>query len=220
MRVLEVVTDVVRVLVPLAVLAAAAPAFAFDPYEIQIYDGSIDARHEVGLEVHMNQPRDGSFHLTFEPSLGLTDWWELGAYFQTAGGDYQGVKLRTKFVRALSPEWRLGVNFELSRLPHEGWGGEIRPIVGFENDRFLVAANPIVSFPASFEPGAMAKVKFGWLGVGLEYYAVLTEPREQYLFEAIDLFGIKDVEVNLAVGQGFGAASGQLIFKTILGYTF
>jgi len=32
--------------------------------------------------------------------------------------------------------------------------------------------------------------------------------------------GVKDVEVNAAVGQGFGAASGQLVFKTILGYAF
>ncbi len=206
----------------LALALIAAPAFAFDPFEIQIYDGSIDARHEAGLEVHMNQPRDGSFHLTFEPSFGLTDWWELGGYFQTAGASYEGVKLRTKFVWPVShePELRLGVNFELSRIPDEGWGGEIRPIIGFENDRFLLAANPIVSFPASFEPGAMAKVKFGWLGLGLEYYAVLSEPREQYLFEAADLFGIKNVEVNAAVGQGFGAASGQLIFKMILGYAF
>jgi hypothetical protein len=197
----------------------AAPAFAFDPFEIQIYDGGIDARHEAGLEVHMNQPRDGSFHLTFEPSFGLTDWWELGGYFQTAGGSYEGVKLRTKFVWPVS-QFRLGVNFEVSRIPDEGWGGEVRPIVGFENDRFLLAANPIVSFPASFEPGAMAKVKFGWLGIGLEYYAVLSEPHEQYLFEAADLFGIKNVEVNAAVGQGFGAASGQLVFKMILGYAF
>ena len=206
----------------LALALGALPAFAFDPFEIQIYDGSIDARHEAGLEVHLNQPRDGSFHLTFEPSFGLTDWWELGGYLQTAGGSYEGVKLRTKFVWPFShePEFRLGANFELSRVPDEGWGGEIRPIVGFENDRFLLAANPIVSFPASFEPGAMAKVKLGWFGFGLEYYAVLSEPREQYLFEAIDLFGIKNVEVNAAVGQGFNAASGQLIFKMIVGYAF
>lgn len=205
--------------VALAVGLVAVPAFAFDPYEIQIYDGSIDARHEGGLEVHVNRPRGGPLHVTLEPSFGLTDWWELGGYFQTADGEYQGVKLRTKFVLPLS-QFRLGVNFELSRIPNEGWGGEIRPILAFENDRFLVAANPIVSFPAEFEPGAMAKVKLGVVGLGLEYYAVLSRPREQYLFEAIDLFGIRNVEVNAAVGQGFGAASGQLIFKTILGYAF
>jgi len=197
----------------------AAPARAFDPFEIQVYDGSIDERHQAGLEVHLNRPRDGPLHVTLEPSYGLTPFWELGGYFQTADGKYEGVKLRTKLAVPLG-SFRAGVNFELSRIPAEGWGGEIRPILAFEDDRFLLAMNPIVSFPAAFEPAAMAKLKLGAVGLGLEYYATLSQPREQYLFEALDLFGVKDVEVNAAVGQGFGAASGQLVFKTILGYAF
>ncbi|MGE5047868.1 MAG: hypothetical protein ACM3PC_04825 [Deltaproteobacteria bacterium] len=209
----------VRFGLSLALALAAGPAKAFDPFEIQVYDGSIDDRHQAGLEVHVNRPRGGPLHVTLEPSFGLTDFWELGGYFQTADGSYEGVKLRTKLAVPLGA-FRAGVNFELSRIPNEGWGGEIRPILAFENERFLLAVNPIVSFPAAFEPAAMAKLKLGVVGVGLEYYATLTEPREQYLFEAVDLFGIKGVEVNAAVGQGFGAAGGQLIFKTILGYAF
>jgi len=208
-----------RLGVLLALALAAAPALAFDPFEIQVYDGSIDERHQAGLEVHLNRPRDGPLHVTLEPSYGVTDFWELGGYFQTADGKYEGVKLRTKLAVPVG-SFRAGVNFELSRIPSEGWGGEIRPIVAFENERFLLAANPIVSFPAAFEPAAMAKLKLGAVGLGLEYYATLSQPREQYLFEALDLFGVKDVEVNAAVGQGFGAASGQLVFKTILGYAF
>jgi hypothetical protein len=129
------------------------------------------------------------------------------------------VKLRTKLAAPLGA-FRAGVNFELSRIPHESWGGEIRPILAFEDERFLFAVNPIVSFPAAFEPAGMAKLKLGTVGLGLEYYATVSQPREQYLFEAADLFGIKDVEVNAAVGEGFGAASGQLVFKTIFGYAF
>ena len=204
----------------LALALEAAPALAFDPFEIQVYDGSIDERHQAGLELHVNRPRDGPLHLTLEPSFGLTDFWELGGYFQTADGRYEGVKLRTKLALPLG-RFRAGVNFELSRIPDEGWGGEIRPILAFENERFLLAMNPIVSFPAAFEPAAMAKLKLGLVGLGLEYYATVTPPpREQYLFEAVDLFGVKDVEVNAAVGQGFGAANGQLVFKSILGYAF
>src|SRR4051812_50207378 len=109
----------------------------------------------------MNQPREGSFHLTFEPSFGLTDWWELGAYFQTAGGDYQGVKLRTKFVRSLSPEWRLGVNFELSRLPHEGWGGGKKPNGGFEKERVPLAPHPHLRLPPPLPPGAVGEGEVG-----------------------------------------------------------
>jgi hypothetical protein len=206
--------------VPL-VLLAAAPALAVDPFEIQVYDGSADAPGHAGLEVHINRPSGGPLHLTFEPSFGITDFWELGGYLQTADGRYEGTKLRSKFVTpdSFDPNFRLGVNFELSRIPNEGWGGEIRPILAWENERFLLALNPIVSFPASFEPAGMAKVKFGLFGGGLEYYAAVSD-HVQYLFETIDLFGVKDVEVNLAVGEGLTSASHSLIFKMILGYAF
>jgi len=204
----------------LAVLVAT-PALAVDAYEIQIYDGSADAPGQAGLEVHLNSPKGGPVHFTLEPSFGITDFWELGGYFQTADGKYEGVKLRSKFVtpESFDPNFRLGLNFELSRIPNEGWGGEIRPILAWENDRFLVAVNPIVSFPAAFEPGAMAKVKFWVMGAGLEYYWAPADS-QQYLYETVDLFGVKDVEVNLALGQGLTSESQSLIFKMILGYAF
>ncbi|HYS10247.1 MAG TPA: hypothetical protein VEP66_16010 [Myxococcales bacterium] len=200
---------------------AAAPALAVDAFEIQIYDGSADAPGQAGLEVHLNQPKGGPLHFTLEPSYGITEFWELGGYFQTADGKYEGVKLRSKFVtpESFSTSFRLGLNFELSRIPNEGWGGEIRPILAFENERFLVAVNPIVSFPAAFEPGAMAKVKFWVMGAGLEYYWAPADS-QQYLYETVDLFGVKDVEVNLALGQGLTSESQSLIFKMILGYAF
>lgn len=202
-------------------LLAATPALAVDLYEIQIYDGSADAPGQAGLEMHVNRVKGGPLRVTFEPSFGVTEFWELGGYFQTKDGRYEGVKLRSKFVtpESFHPNFRLGLNFELSRIPNEGWGGEIRPILAWENDRFLVAVNPIVSFPAEFEPAGMAKVKFGIFGAGLEYYAAPAES-EQYLFETLDVLGIKDVEVNLAVGEGLTSASQSLIFKMILGYAF
>jgi hypothetical protein len=203
------------------ILLAAAPALAVDPFEIQVYDGSADAPGQAGLEVHINRPKGGPVHLTFEPSFGITAFWELGGYFQTADGEYAGVKLRSKFVtpESFDPNFRFGLNFELSRVPDEGWGGEIRPILAWENDRFLFAVNPIVSFPAAFEPAGMAKVKFGIFGAGFEYYAAIAD-EEQYLYETFDLFGVKDVEVNLGVGEGLTSGSKSLIFKMILGYAF
>ena len=65
----------------------------------------------------------------------------------------------------------------------------------------------------------MAKVKFGIFGAGLEYYAALSD-QEQYLYETLDLFGVKDVEVNLGVGEGLTSGSNSLIFKMIVGYAF
>jgi len=203
------------------VLLAAAPALAVDPYEIQIYDGSRDEPGHAGLEVHVNRVTGGPLRVTLEPSYGITTFWEVGGYFQTADGRYQGAKLRTKLVtpESFHPEFRLGMNFEVSRIPNEGWGGEVRPILAWENGRFLVAVNPIVSFPLQFEPGGMAKVKFGIFGAGLEYYAAPGES-VHYLFETLDVLGVKDVEVNLAVGEGLSSASESLVFKMILGYAF
>ena len=95
-------------------------------------------------------PRD------LEPSLGITPFWELGAYLQgavrTDDGvvDWAGVGAPSKFVTPPSwnPHWRLGVNFEVSYLPptydHDRWGSEIRPIVAWHDARWLFVFNPIL----------------------------------------------------------------------------
>ena len=193
-------------------------AFAFDPFEIQVYDGSSDEKGHGGLEVHLNRHSDAT-HLTFEPSYGLTDFWEIGGYFQTAQGHYEGVKLRTKFVTRddFVGHFRFGMNFELSREPSE-WGGEIRPIAAWENERWLLVVNPIVSFPAAFEPCAMVKLKLGHVGFGPEYYSSM--PNEHYIFEAVDLIEFRNFELNVAFGQGLTARSEGLLAKMIVGYTF
>jgi hypothetical protein len=205
----------------LLALLAAAPAAAFDPYEIQVYDGTADAPGQAGLEIHINRASGGRLNVTLEPSFGVFSFWELGAYLQTSDGRYEGAKLRTKFVtpEGWHPNLRLGLNAEIARIPNEGWGGEVRPIIAWEDARFLFAANPNIGFPLSFDPGVMAKVKLGPVAVGPEYYASLADG-EHYLFEAIDLVALKGVELNAAVGEGLTASSRSLIFKMILGYAF
>lgn len=203
-------------LVALALIPS--PALAFDPFEIQVYDGSSDEKGHGGLEVHLNRHAEAT-HITFEPSYGITDFWEVGGYFQTAQGHYEGVKLRTKLVTGddFVGHFRFGMNFELSREPSE-WGGEIRPIAAWEDERFLLVVNPIVSFPAAFEPCAMAKIKLGHIGFGPEYYSSI--PDEHYIFEAVDLIGFRNFELNFAFGQGLTAQSEDLLVKMIVGYTF
>jgi len=210
-----------RLRLALLTLLAAARALAFDAYEIQVYDGRADEEGQAGLEVHLNRARGGTFNVTFEPSYGVLPFWELGGYLQTSDGRYEGAKLRTKFVipEGWHPHLRLGLNAELARIPNEGWGGEIRPIVAWDDERFLFAANPNVGFPLSFDPAAMAKLKLGPIALGVEYYASLAD-REHYLFQAVDLLALKDVEVNAAVGEGLTSSSRSLIFKMILGYAF
>ncbi len=204
-----------RGIAAVCVLCAACPALAFDPFELQVYDGTADAPGEAGLEIHLNRHHDAT-HLTFEPSVGVTQFWEIGGYLQTQQGHYEGVKLRSKFVipEGTLPDLRLGINFEISLEPGGNWGGEIRPILAFENARWIFAVNPNVTFPGpAFEPGAMAKVKAGPIAFGLEYYGTL--PDQHYLLAAVDLLAVKHFELN--AGAGGGSAP---VGKLILGYVF
>ena len=240
-------------------LSLPAPARAVDPFEIQVYDGTANPPGVPGLELHVNHvgggvnapppaaPSDGSTHFTLEPSLGVTTWWELGGYLQTAlradgGYDFAGVKLRTKFVTPPSfhPHVRLGVNLELAWLPAaydaDHWGGELRPIAAWEDARWLLVVNPIVGTPLAgaaarsgptFEPAAMAVVKLGGVvAAGLEYYASLGpiggshagRDQEHYLFEVVNLLAVEHLELSLGVGEGLTAGSNGWIVKTIVGW--
>ncbi len=235
----------IRLLIAASLLSL--PAAALDPFEIQIYDGTANAAGEPGLELHLNYvarglrssvgpelPPDHQAHVTLEPSYGVTSFWELGAYLQgtlrpDGSFDYAGAKLRSKLVTP--PGWhehlRLGINLELSLLPssydRSRWGAEVRPIIAWENDRWLFALNPNVEMALAapdrgegpgLEPGAMAKLKLAGLAVGIEYYASLGP------VEALDVLSWGGVELNVAVGEGLTDSSNRVVLKTIVGYSF
>jgi hypothetical protein len=243
-------------------LSVASKARAADRFEIQVYDATADRRGEAGLELHLNSFANGSSssdppelplahqsHATLEPSYGITDFWEIGGYLQSAmlgNGDYRygGVKLRSKFVttEGFSKIVRLGVNLEISNVPsifeQNVWGGEIRPMFAVETRRFLFAFNPIVELDlahtpanqvAQLSPAALGLVKVAdSIGLGFEYYGSLgplTSPRlsihdEHLLFEALHVISDHDIELSFGVGEAFSDTQNQLIFKTIVGYTF
>jgi hypothetical protein len=240
---------------------ASAPARA-DLWEIQVYNGLANAPRVMGLEVHMNhvasgikkddgpeRAPDGRSHLTLEPSLGVTPWWELGMYFQAAKRksgelDYAGMKIRSKFVTP--PGWhehlRLGVNLELSSLPiaydKNHLGMELRPIIAWENETFLFAANPNVNTALAnegakegpaFEPAATAVYKWNeQVGFGVEYYAAFgpfadlapLHEQEHYIYEVFHLLSEENLELSAGVGEGLTPASNKLVFKIIVGYAF
>jgi len=243
-----------------ALVSWADSALALDAFEIQVYDGSANAPGVAGLELHVNRVFSGSrhaeppalpphhqTHFTLEPSYGLLPFLELGGYFQTAlradgRFDYAGTKLRAKFVLPRPPKHlRLGINLEVSLLPEayepERWGTEVRPILAFEDARWLIAVNPIVDISYTgadagkgpeLEPAAMLKVKLdSLLAGGVEYYAELgrigalaaARDQQHYLFEALDLLALSSWEVNVGVGEGLTNASNAWIGKVILGYT-
>jgi hypothetical protein len=245
-----------------AALGALVPrrALAIDAFEIQVYDGTANPAGAPGLELHVNHvfsgPKtsapgsaiDPNTSFTLEPSLGMFDFWELGAYLQTAlradgEFDYAGMKLRSKFVTP--PGWygrlRLGANFEFSILPRaydpDRYGGEVRPILAWEDGHWLFAVNPILDFSfagsdsrqgPAFEPCAMAKRKIGPIALGLEYYSGLgpmAHPvpwtrEDEYLYETVDLIALPDVEVDFGIGEGLSAASNGLVAKLNIGYVW
>jgi hypothetical protein len=233
-----------------ATLPAARPAGAVDAFEIQVYDGTANPPGVPGLELHVNGvpigpdaapppppelPAEHQAHFTLEPSLGMTPWWELGAYLQTAllpdgAFDFAGAKLRSKFVTppGWQPHLRLGCNLEVSWLPAkfepDRWGMEIRNIVAWEDRHVLVAINPIIDLsltggPPSFEPAVAAVYKLRpELSLGFEYYGDTTGGLH-YLFEVAN-YDTQHIEVNIGVGEGLTAASNGLVTKMILGYRF
>jgi hypothetical protein len=245
-----------------AALFVAREAAAVDPFEIQVYDGTANAPGSPGVELHVNRvfsgvttadppelPMNHRTHMTLEPSYGLTPWCEVGGYFQTAlrgdgTFDYAGTKLRSKFVapKGMHPHARVGVNLEVSLLPERydrnRWGGEVRPIVAWEDERWIFALNPILgiafagpdaSAGPTFEPAAMAKVKIAEVvAVGVEYYASfgpVSAPapwaRElHYIYEVVDWLGVPHFELNVGLGEGLTASSNGLVAKVIVGYSW
>jgi hypothetical protein len=244
-----------------AALAVPAPAArAVDPFEIQVYDGSLNAPGVASIELHANTiasgrraapppelPPNHQSHFTLEPAVGITRWWEVGAYLQSSlqGDDsfsFAGVKLRSKFIWPSAPPNRLrvGVNLEVSRLPEaydaDRWGAEVRPIIGWTSasGKVLLAFNPILDaslggadHTPALEPALSAGYVVGPLSVGVEYYADLgpvdgflpLAAQEHYLFEVVNVLAWKNVEINLGIGEGLTAASNDLVAKAILGFS-
>jgi hypothetical protein len=240
-----------------AVLSRAA-----DPFEIQVYDGTANPVGVPGLELHLidwatghraapppEAPLHGQFHWTLEPSLGVTPFWELGGYLQFAARtdagtvDWAGAKLRSKFVTppGWDTHWRLGLNLEVSYLPatydSSRWGSEMRPIIAWHDDVWLLVVNPILtqslaspgaSDGPSFEPAAKVARSLGPIALGLEYYGTLgpiaspLPPRaqEHYVFEVVDLLCVESFELSAGVGEGLTPASAGVVAKVILGYDF
>ena len=217
---------------------------------------------EYSAELHANYTAEGhkssgfsteippnqTLRTTLEPALGLTRYWELGAYLQSAydknsQAHFAGTKLRTKILlpkRAPSPLF-LGINTEIGWVPDKfeesRWSAELRPIIGWKPGRWLFDVNPILNWSLSggaqsaspaFEPAG--KIRFDTrrgYGLGVEYYGGLGEinhmPRaqeqEHTLYAIFDLLE-HPTEMNIGLGRGLTAATNDWTIKTIIGRAF
>jgi hypothetical protein len=152
----------------IALAPIASPAYAGDPFEIQVYDADTNEVGAFGLELHSNYVVSGQgesvspelpihhvLHETLEPSVGVLPFLEIGAYLQTAlqpdgAFDFAGTKLRAKVRLPDAGAVRFAVNTELSWLPRKyaapRWGSEVRPIIEWHPGVFGLRLNPIIGF--------------------------------------------------------------------------
>jgi hypothetical protein len=164
-----------RLLLAAAALACAAAARADLQDEIQVYDDSINAPGERGLELHVNTTPRGrrtpgypgevpparALRVTPEFSLGLTRSFEAGLYLPTIwapgrGYEAAGLKLRAKWLPLQTQDGQgafAGLNVELSRLAQRysesRTSAEARFIAGWRNADWLLAVNPTFGFDLS-----------------------------------------------------------------------
>lgn len=233
------------------------PALAV-PDEIQVYTDDMDEPGEFGLELHSNfvmrgpkepgyegeQPSHHVLQITPEFSYGISKTLEAGLYFPpiaiTPDNKVQanGIRLRLKYIAPKEESdtlfWGLNTEFGYSskRVSESAWNAEIRPIVGYRDEKWLFAFNPIldlafsdeVSKQPQFEPALKVSRNVGHgLNLGFEYYAALgslqnlnqTEQHGHSLYIAAD-YENGPLDVNFGIGRGYGVDADQWVAKMIV----
>jgi hypothetical protein len=226
-----------------------------------VYDGEMDEPGKFGVELHTNyvisgprQPgspeQTASHHVlqvTPELSYGISKEWEAGMYFpplaRTSSGTVysNGLRLRLKYVPEHGDEgffWGINTEFGYSsrRVSDARWGGELRPILGFQKEGWTALINPILEFAVSdgvsktpaFSPALkLSREINAQLAVGVEHYADLgatngplswrQAPTTTYLAFDIKFAGC---DLNLGIGKGNHLNEDKTVIKTILALPF
>lgn len=244
-----------------AVFSLASPGAVAAPDEIQVYTDDMDDPGQYGLELHVNYALKGAKEPSFEGemqsnhrlqvtpefSYGLTKTLEAGLYLPAAlssDGDLygNGLRLRLKYIAPREPDARFfwGLNGELGysarRVSESRAALELRPIIGYRDQGWLISFNPIVGTDLSsgvsnapkFEPALkVARKTAEGVHAGLEYYGeygpihhlLPAAERAHYLYAVVDLES-KGYEINFGIGRGMENATDQWVAKAIIGFPF
>jgi hypothetical protein len=248
------------ILFPLLAPAARAAL----PDEIQVYTDDINEPGEFALELHVNTTPSGrrtpdfpgevtpyhGLRVTPELSWGLTRTLEAGFYLpftRDAEGRvlFGGPKARLKWL-PLKPEeggtgWFAGLNAEYSWLnPNfepETRRFELRPIIGWRNPDWLLAANPVLDWPRNgpehggrpqFNPSLkVARTVAQGLALGAEYYTELGRlgrplphgEQARTLYFAVD-WESGPLPLQFGIGRGLNDATDKWTVKAIFTFTF
>jgi len=245
----------------IAIALSAVTAIAA-PDEIQVYNDDINAPGESSLELHVNYsgrgirepqypgylPPHHVLQTTAELSYGWSKNWEIGLYIPFAlapGGNLyeNGLRGRVKYIapQAEGNHFFWGLNLEsgysATRVSESHYGWELRPIIGYKTDDWMVAANPIINANLSksdagrainFAPAIKGSHKVAeHTQLGLEYYGdygrlssfAPKSERSHYLFAALDT-NIGKHDLNLGIGRGFNAAEDKWVLKASVSFPF
>ena len=239
-----------------ALLCAIAVDVAAAPEEIQVYLDDVNEPREFGLEMHVNFVADGprtpdyrgqlpSHHvlqLTPEFSYGIAKNWDVGLYMLSTlapGGsfDFNGAKLRLKYIAPSAGAFFWGMNFEVGRtsrrVSEDYVNTELRPILGWRGGQWLLAINPIVdvalSGGASHEPVFAPALKIArsvgeGAQLGIEHHADMGPFNHMPAFNQQNhvIYGVLDLQkgpldLNIGIGHGVTSASEKWVAKMIIG---
>ncbi|OQY94523.1 MAG: hypothetical protein B6D37_08270 [Sphingobacteriales bacterium UTBCD1] len=185
---------------------------------------------------------------SFEFTHGLGRNFEMGFYFfggfvPGSGYQYLGSHIRPRYTVPEKWNWPFGASisaeFGLERHNVKEdfiWDGEIRPIIDKNIGQWYISFNPNMEFTLSGEDKHLEltpqlKAVFTIqqkAGVGLEYYGTLGtfrkilpgELQEHLLGPMIDLYSLKDWEINGGFLFGLTPNSNHGIIKLVLGHRF
>jgi len=244
-----------------AAFSALSPGAIAAPDEIQVYTEELDDPGHAGLELHVNYALKGAKEPSFEGemqshhrlqvtpefSYGLTKTLEAGLYLPAAmsadGNLYgNGVRFRLKYIapREEGARYFWGLNTELGfsarRVSESRTGIELRPIIGYRDQNWLISFNPILNADLSagfsrepkFEPALkVARKTAEGVYAGLEYYGeygpihhlLPAAERAHYLYAVVD-FESRGYDINFGIGRGVENAGDTWVAKAIIAFPF
>lgn len=222
--------------------------------EIQVYTDQINGKGNYGWELHQNWvpigikdpqynkdvPPQGQIRHTSEFSYGLTDNLEIGAYVPLLYKDgtltLEGGRGRIKYLTHYDESVFYGLNIEYGyasiRSDENHWATEMRPILGYRDEEWLLSLNPNVEFSTSgkdaWKPAFAPQIKVSknigaGIMLGVEHYAdfgsmTTTDMRQQGHVTYLALDTIKfNTNFNLGVGHGWSGETNDLVVKFIIG---
>lgn len=242
----------------LCLFSALLPAGASAAQEeIQVYLDEFTDPGQFGLDLHTNyvasgnqdagafaQPTVHQFRITPEFSYGISQHWDMAAYFLTVrnpGGILQtdGVKLRAKW-RPQAPSagspFYWAVNFEVGQLSRQYFEdmttGQIKLIGVWKTERWKLGVNydvdralksrPVQAATSELDGKIAYQIRDG-LQVGIENYSFLgafhydpAQPQGSHANYLVADFSLGKWDFNAGIGHTSGQSPDKTVLKAII----